>query len=352
MDTSARGINRPANERGVLVRSSSDEQVDAVVIGAGPNGLVAANVMADAGWSVLVCEATDQPGGAVRSGEVTAPGFSTDLGSAFYPLGAASPVLNELGLGEHGLRWRHAPTALAHVTPDDRCVVLSRDLDTTIESVNAFAPADGPVWRELSAEWTRLREDLLETVLRPFPPVRPGLRLARALGVGDGLRFARMVTQSAHRYVEERFAGDGARPEVRHPRSHRTGQRSPASQLSSQPRHPTPNRRPSRLEASGGAPSFFSATCSRSGAGFEDPTSAAAGPIVGQVAGVEHVQEHLHVAQLLGAGQHQPMTALLDRHKRRQVTAPSPPAAPRPSCPAACAPDHLPDARAPHLRWR
>ena len=191
--------------------SSSGEQVDAVVIGAGPNGLVAANILADAGWSVLVCEATDQPGGAVRSGEVTAPGFSTDLGSAFYPLGAASPVLNELGLGEHGLRWRHAPTALAHVTPDDRCVVLSRDLDTTTESVSAFAPADGPVWRELSAEWTRLREDLLDTVLRPFPPARPGLRLARTLGVADGLRFARMVTQTAHRYVEERFAGDGAR---------------------------------------------------------------------------------------------------------------------------------------------
>ncbi|HTK67887.1 MAG TPA: NAD(P)/FAD-dependent oxidoreductase [Pseudonocardia sp.] len=190
---------------------SSGEHVDAVVIGAGPNGLVAANVLADAGWSVLVCEATDRPGGAVRSGEVTAPGFSTDLGSAFYPLGAASPVLNELGLNEHGLRWRHAPTALAHVTPDDRCVVLSRDLDTTVESINAFSPADGPVWRDLSAQWTRLRDDLLEAVLRPFPPVRPGLRLARTIGVADGLRFARMVTQPAHRYVQERFAGDGAR---------------------------------------------------------------------------------------------------------------------------------------------
>lgn len=190
---------------------SSHEQVDAVVIGAGPNGLVAANILADSGWSVLVCEAGDRPGGAVRSAEITAPGFSTDLGSAFYPLGAASPILNELDLDRYGLRWRHAPTALAHVTPDDRCVVLSRDLEATVASVGSFSAADGPVWRELSQQWGRLRRDLLEAVLRPFPPVRPGLRLARALGVAEGLRFARMVTQPAHRYVQERFTGDGAR---------------------------------------------------------------------------------------------------------------------------------------------
>ncbi len=63
---------------------------DAVVIGAGPNGLVAANLLADAGWSVEVLEAQDQPGGAVRHDRGVDPDFASDLFSAFYPLAAAS----------------------------------------------------------------------------------------------------------------------------------------------------------------------------------------------------------------------------------------------------------------------
>ena len=69
------------------------DHFDAIVVGAGPNGLVAANRLADAGWSVLVLEANDDFGGAVRTAEVTAPGFRNDLFSAFYPLTAASPVI-------------------------------------------------------------------------------------------------------------------------------------------------------------------------------------------------------------------------------------------------------------------
>src|SRR5438105_14994326 len=86
---------------------------DAVVVGAGHNGLVAANLLADAGWSVVVLEAAAEPGGAVRTAEVTAPGYRSDLCSAFYPLTAASPVVGELDLPRYGLRWRHAPLVLA-----------------------------------------------------------------------------------------------------------------------------------------------------------------------------------------------------------------------------------------------
>src|SRR5881275_2424498 len=74
----------------------STEAADAVVIGAGHNGLVAANLLADAGWSVLVLEATPRPGGAVRTAEVTEPGFRNDLCSSFFPLAAVSPVLRGL----------------------------------------------------------------------------------------------------------------------------------------------------------------------------------------------------------------------------------------------------------------
>ena len=82
--------------------------LDAVVIGAGPNGRVAANVLADAGWSLEVLEANDQPGGAVRSEALAHPDFVSDVFSAFYPMTAASPVIADLHLDEYGLRWTHA----------------------------------------------------------------------------------------------------------------------------------------------------------------------------------------------------------------------------------------------------
>ncbi|PXY26907.1 phytoene desaturase family protein [Prauserella muralis] len=187
------------------------ETVDAVVVGAGPNGLVAANLLADAGWDVLVLEEQDTPGGAVRTAELTAPGYRNDVCSAFYPLAAASPVVSGLNLGAHGLRWLHAPLALAHVLPDDRSAVISRDLDRTAESVSAFAPADGDAWHAEFASWQRLRAPLLDALFRPFPPVRAGLRLARTLGAAESLRLARLLTMPVRALVHERFQGEGAR---------------------------------------------------------------------------------------------------------------------------------------------
>lgn len=187
------------------------DDVDAVVIGAGHNGLVAANLLADAGWRVLVCEATDAPGGAVASGEVAAPGYVADLCSAFYPLAAASPALLSLGLEEHGLTWRHAPSVLAHVFPDGRHVVLSRDIEETAKAVAEFAAADADAWHAEFAYWQRVRDDVLDAVLTPFPPVRAAARLARRLGAGGMLRFARMAVLPVRTLTGERFAGDGAR---------------------------------------------------------------------------------------------------------------------------------------------
>src|ERR687893_3015149 len=100
---------------------------DAVVIGAGPNGLVAANLLADAGWDVLVLEAEWEPGGAVRSGELTGlPGFRHDLFSSFYPLAMGSPAMRALDLEAHGLRWRRGPLVVAHPARDGTCAVLSQ----------------------------------------------------------------------------------------------------------------------------------------------------------------------------------------------------------------------------------
>jgi phytoene dehydrogenase-like protein len=188
----------------------SSETADAVVIGAGHNGLVAANLLADAGWRVLVLEAARAPGGAVRTEEVTVPGFRHDLCSAFFPMSAASPVIGALGLDEYGLRWTQAPAVLGHLLPDDRCALLSRDINETMASVAEFAPEDGPAWAGMVEQWQELREPLLAALFTPFPPLRSGYRLLRTAGTARALRLARMFTLPARRLAEEHFTGAGA----------------------------------------------------------------------------------------------------------------------------------------------
>ncbi len=205
-------MNRPdAAPGGHAARPGPAGTADAVVIGAGVNGLVAANMLADAGWDVVVCEAADEAGGACRSGETVRPGYVTDLFSAFYPLAAASPVLRALDLESSGLRWARAPQVLAHPTPDGRCAVLSTDLDATARSLADFSPADAAAWRAQVDRWQRIREPLVAAlVAAPFPPVRAGARLVRGMGAAQTLRFARFALLSVRRFADEEFVGDGA----------------------------------------------------------------------------------------------------------------------------------------------
>jgi phytoene dehydrogenase-like protein len=181
-----------------------------VVVGAGHNGLVAANLLVDAGWNVQVLEAQPRIGGAAYSDDTLHPGYVTDWYSAFYPLSRASPVLKALELEQYGLQWRHAPAVLAHVLPDDRCAVLSRDLAETAASVDSFAGGDGDAWLSVVAAYQRISEPLIDALFTPFPPVRSGLRLVRTLGTADLLRFARFAAQPVRRFGDERFSGEGA----------------------------------------------------------------------------------------------------------------------------------------------
>ncbi|MFJ2092689.1 phytoene desaturase family protein [Streptomyces sp. NPDC087901] len=184
---------------------------DAVVVGAGPNGLVAANLLADAGWTVEVLEAQPEPGGAVRSDRGVHPDYVSDLFSSFYPLAAASPVLAGLDLHAEGLGWSRAPRVLAHPLPDGRCALLERGADDTAEGLDAFAAGDGAAWLDLHDTWNRLGPDLLRALFTPFPPVRPGIRLAARLRAVGGLRLARMLLLPVRRLGEEQFRGEAAR---------------------------------------------------------------------------------------------------------------------------------------------
>src|ERR1700687_6518060 len=107
----------------------------AAVIGAGPNGLAAAIVLAQAGLQVDVFEAEAQPGGAARTMALTLPGFLHHFGSAVHPMAAGSPFFSSLPLRDYGLEWIHPPAPLAHPLDDGTAVMLERDLSNTQTSL-------------------------------------------------------------------------------------------------------------------------------------------------------------------------------------------------------------------------
>lgn len=189
----------------------SAERYDAVVVGGGPNGLSAAIALAGGGRSTLLLEAQDVLGGAVKTAELTLPGFHHDVFSSVYPAGAASPVFEAMDLGAHGLRWVQPATAMAHVLSDGRAAVLEQELDRTVASLDALAPGDGERWRELVAPYLKRFGALRETMLAGFPPVAGGTKLAAGLGVDGMLEFVRLLLGSAEGLAGELFRSEGSK---------------------------------------------------------------------------------------------------------------------------------------------
>jgi phytoene dehydrogenase-like protein len=188
------------------------DTADAIVIGAGHHGLVAASMLADAGWDVLVLEAQPEPGGAVRSAELT-PGYITDLFSSYYPMTVASPAMAALRLEDHGLRWSHAPAVLGHPRSgeDDDPPMLYRDPDRTAKEFARREQADGDNWWRLVELWQKIKSPLLDAMLAPFPPLRPLIRLLLKLGTSEAVRLARLLVQPANAMSEQLFDGEAPR---------------------------------------------------------------------------------------------------------------------------------------------
>ncbi len=164
----------------------------ACVIGAGPNGLAAAIVLAQAGMQVDVLEAESTPGGAARTLELTLPGFRHDFGSAVFPLGAGSPFFSSLPLSDYGLQWIHSPAALAHPLDDGTAVMLERDLNETQRSLGI----DGPAWDKLMHPFVERWSEFAPEILGPvrLVPRHPWLMA----------RFGMVALQSAQA-VARRF---------------------------------------------------------------------------------------------------------------------------------------------------
>lgn len=157
--------------------------LDALVIGAGPNGLVAAVTLARRGWSVLVLEAQPRPGGALYSLESTLPGYLHDVGAAFFGFSEHSPALRSLDLEGAGVRWANARFESAHPGPDGTCPCIARDLDL---AAGTFGE-DGPAWRKLVVWQRRMGERLAHALLAPLPALGPAWRLGLTNVVRLGL---------------------------------------------------------------------------------------------------------------------------------------------------------------------
>ncbi|MDX6353230.1 MAG: hypothetical protein QOF98_133, partial [Streptomyces sp.] len=138
--------------------------VDAVVVGAGPNGLTAAVELARAGLSVQLYEAADTVGGGARTEELTLPGFRHDPCSAVHPFGIGSPVFRTLPLAEHGLEWLQPELPMAHPFPDGTAAVLSRSVGETAASLG---PRDAGTYRRLLAPYAGHWDAIAADFFRP-----------------------------------------------------------------------------------------------------------------------------------------------------------------------------------------
>ncbi|MGH7979176.1 MAG: phytoene desaturase family protein, partial [Limisphaerales bacterium] len=118
---------------------------DAVVVGAGPNGLAAAVRLAQEKLSVLLVEANDTIGGGVRSAELTLPGFIHDVCSSVHPLAIGSPFFRKLPLEQFGLTWMHPEIPLAHPLDGNRAAALHRSIERTAQELGA----DGRAYERL-----------------------------------------------------------------------------------------------------------------------------------------------------------------------------------------------------------
>lgn len=178
---------------------------DAVIIGSGPNGLAAAIRLAQEGWKTLVVEASETPGGGMRTKELTLPGFHHDVCSAVHPTAVASPFFKSLQLEDHGLRWIHPEVPLAHPLDNGRAAVLHRSVDATAEGLGR----DGMAYRLLFESLTEQAGDLYPDVLTPLAFPRRPLLMARfgTAAMMPAALLAKVFRDDAARAL---FAGNAA----------------------------------------------------------------------------------------------------------------------------------------------
>ncbi len=157
------------------MRPDFTRDVDAVVVGSGPNGLAAGIVLLQAGLSVLLLEGKSTIGGGLRTAELTLPGFRHDICSAVHPLAAASPYLQTLPLAQYGLEYLTPPVAAAHPFDDGTAAAAFGTVADTARTLGVDAAGYHGLLDALVADWPALAPDILAPLRWPQHP----LKLAR-----------------------------------------------------------------------------------------------------------------------------------------------------------------------------
>jgi len=171
---------------------------DAIVIGAGPNGLAAAIVLARAGRRVVVYEAQADVGGGCKSEPLTLPGFVHDVCSSIHPMAVGSPFFRTLPLADYGLEWIEPPAMVAHPFDEGPAAIVERSLERTAEHLGIDDEAYRRLMGPIVESWSRLEDALLGPPRLPRHPI-------------DLARFGIVALQSADRLARARFAGARAR---------------------------------------------------------------------------------------------------------------------------------------------
>ena len=183
---------------------------DAILIGAGHNSLACACVLAARGWSVAVYEQASEPGGAVKSGAYTLPGFRHDWAAMNLSLFAGSPFHAEFGadLAQHGLAFAPAAHPFASVFDDNSWLGVSHDVETTTARIRALSPEDAEVWAALTQDFPAQAETifaLLGSPMRRRDLARLGWTTWRGRGAGGMLDLGRFLTMSPRAWLDEAF---------------------------------------------------------------------------------------------------------------------------------------------------
>jgi beta-carotene ketolase (CrtO type) len=179
---------------------------DAVVIGAGHNGLTCACYLAKAGLKVLVLERYHDVGGMTLTEELTLPGFRSDVHASGYQLANLSPVPGELELEKHGLELIEPDLVYAHAFPDGRVLAVSRSLEKTVQNIGRYSKKDAETWRVL-VERYRAAKDKIVASLYSAPPAfsAEAAALERSPAGMDQYRFG---LQSMRSWCDQTFESE------------------------------------------------------------------------------------------------------------------------------------------------
>lgn len=186
---------------------------DAVIIGAGHNSLACACHLAAQGWSVEVFEQADEPGGAVKTGEYTLPGFRHDWAAMNLSLFAGSSfhTENSEALAKLGLAFAPTSNPFASAFPDGRWLGISNDTDLTTARIRGFSEADAVAWQGLTQAFGREAEKILPILGTPMNKraiARLLWSLTRKEGLGGTMDVARFMTMSSRDWLDSCFEND------------------------------------------------------------------------------------------------------------------------------------------------